>query len=119
MRERGTGAGRDHPALRHGLGATTLPCSRAQSWAGTIPPEAYIEDVHTPEAIQELAEQKIDEQTLRESLLISVDPDEQVARVREMEQMGAIVVCLQNMSGADPMGTIATYAEQVLPALRT
>lgn len=32
--------------------------------------------------------------------------------------MGADVVCLQNMSGADPHGAVAFYGREVLPALR-
>jgi hypothetical protein len=30
----------------------------------------------------------------------------------------AQAVCVQNMSGADPLGTIRIYGEEVLPALR-
>jgi coenzyme F420-dependent glucose-6-phosphate dehydrogenase len=32
--------------------------------------------------------------------------------------MGATAVCVMNVSGADPHGTIRTYGERVLPALR-
>ena len=39
-------------------------------------------------------------------------------KVRALEQLGATIVCLQNMSGADPLGTIRVYGEEVLPALR-
>ena len=38
--------------------------------------------------------------------------------LRELEGLGATVVCLQGMSGADPMGTIALYRDTVLPALK-
>ena len=33
------------------------------------------------------------------------------------EGMGATVVCLQNGSGADPLGALRTYGERVIPAL--
>lgn len=120
VRERGTGAGRDQPALRHGLGAGRRHSARGlKGLGGDDPPGRPTSRMCTLQRrFQELAEEKVDEQALRESLLISADPEEHVARVREIEQLGATVVCLQNMSGADPMGTIAAYAERVLPALR-
>lgn len=89
----------------------------ARGWAGTIPDEVYVEDIHTPDAIQSLAAERVDDNALREGLLISADPEAHIERIREIERMGADIVCLQNMSGADPMGTIDTYREHVLPAL--
>jgi coenzyme F420-dependent glucose-6-phosphate dehydrogenase len=41
-----------------------------------------------------------------------------VARIRELEELGATVIVLQNCSGADPMKAIEVYGDQVLPALR-
>jgi len=41
-----------------------------------------------------------------------------VRRVREIADIGASVVCLQLIGQADPLGTIRTYGETVLPALR-
>jgi hypothetical protein len=38
--------------------------------------------------------------------------------LKEVEQLGATVVALMNVSGADPHGAIATYREHVLPRLR-
>ena len=38
--------------------------------------------------------------------------------MREIEEPGATVVCLQNASGADPRGALRTYGEHVLPALK-
>jgi coenzyme F420-dependent glucose-6-phosphate dehydrogenase len=35
-----------------------------------------------------------------------------------LEKLGATAVCVMNVSGADPHGTIRTYGEHVLPALR-
>ena len=35
-----------------------------------------------------------------------------------MERAGATVICLQLIGRADPLGSIRTYGEQVLPALR-
>jgi coenzyme F420-dependent glucose-6-phosphate dehydrogenase len=41
-----------------------------------------------------------------------------VERIREIEQLGATIVCLQNGSGAEPVEALRTYERQVLPALR-
>jgi hypothetical protein len=38
--------------------------------------------------------------------------------IRDVEQMGATIVALANVSGADPVGAIRVYGDQVLPALR-
>ena len=38
--------------------------------------------------------------------------------IREVEQLGATIVCLQNASGADPRGALRVYGERVLPALK-
>jgi coenzyme F420-dependent glucose-6-phosphate dehydrogenase len=54
----------------------------------------------------------------KQSYIISSDPEHHVERVREIEAMGATVVCLQNGSGADPLGALRVYGERVLPALK-
>jgi coenzyme F420-dependent glucose-6-phosphate dehydrogenase len=41
-----------------------------------------------------------------------------VERIRELEELGATVIVLQNNSGADPLGAIEVYGREVLPALR-
>jgi coenzyme F420-dependent glucose-6-phosphate dehydrogenase len=41
-----------------------------------------------------------------------------VERIRQIEEMGATVVCLQNGSGPDPLGALRTYGERVLPAVK-
>jgi coenzyme F420-dependent glucose-6-phosphate dehydrogenase len=87
-------------------------------WRATQPDEFYVDDWHDPAKMQEHAAQTISDDDLREGFVISADPEEHVQKVRELEGLGATVVCLQNMSGADPMGTIRTYGEHVLPALR-
>jgi coenzyme F420-dependent glucose-6-phosphate dehydrogenase len=87
-------------------------------WGATVPDEYYVDDWHDPAKMQEHAKQQVSEDDLRQSFVISTDPEEHVQQVRELEQLGATVVCLQNMSGADPLGTIRIYGEHVLPALR-
>jgi len=41
-----------------------------------------------------------------------------VDRIRELEDLGATVIVLQNNSGADPLKAIEVYGAEVLPALR-
>ena len=50
--------------------------------------------------------------------IVSSDPDTHVKRIRRLEKLGATAVCVMNVSGADPLGTLRTYGEYVLPALR-
>jgi coenzyme F420-dependent glucose-6-phosphate dehydrogenase len=87
-------------------------------WRATVPDEFYVDDSHDPAKMQEHAAQQVSDDDLRDRFVISADPEEHVEKVRELEQLGATVVCLQNMSGADPMGTIRVYKQSVLPALR-
>lgn len=47
---------------------------------------------------------------------LGADPEDQINRIRETEESGATVVCLQCI-GADPIGSIERYGQHVLPAL--
>jgi len=87
-------------------------------WRATVPDEFYVDDWHDTAKMQEYAAEHVSDDDLRESFVISTDPEEHVEKVRALEGLGATVVCLQNMSGADPMGTIRVYRDEVLPALR-
>jgi coenzyme F420-dependent glucose-6-phosphate dehydrogenase len=90
----------------------------ARVWRGALPPEFYVDDWHDPAAMQEEAAKRYDDDGLRKGQIVSADPDHHVERVRQLQDMGATIVCLQNMSGADPMGTIDVYRDRVLPQLR-
>ena len=87
-------------------------------WRGTQPDEVYVEPFDTPAKIQRFARERVDDDALRQGFLISTDVDTHVQRIRGLQELGATIVCLQNISGADPFGTIRTYGEHVLPALR-
>ncbi len=45
-------------------------------------------------------------------------PAEHVRQAKMIRAMGATAVVMMNVSGADPLGTIRLYGDQVLPALR-
>jgi coenzyme F420-dependent glucose-6-phosphate dehydrogenase len=92
----------------------------ARHWKPTQLPEVYVEDIADQDDMQRRADVRMsDEQFAREGFLISSDPDAHVERIREMERAGATVICLQLIGRADPFGTIRTYGERVLPALRS
>jgi len=90
----------------------------ARVWKGTQPQEYFTEDWHDPRAMFEKAEREVSDEEFKQSYIISADPELHAERIREVEQLGATVVCLQNASGADPLGALRTYGERVLPALK-
>jgi coenzyme F420-dependent glucose-6-phosphate dehydrogenase len=91
----------------------------ARHWKPTQLPELYLEEIADQDDMQRRADaQMSDEQFAKEGFLIGSDPEEHVERIREMERAGATVVCLQLIGRADPLGSIRTYGERVLPALR-
>ena len=90
----------------------------ARVWKGAQPDEFYTDDWHRPKDMYEEGERQLSDDDLKEAFIISSDPEEHVERIREVEKMGATIVVLMNNSGADPMGAIGVYGEQILPALR-
>lgn len=90
----------------------------ARVWKGAQPDEYYTDDWSEPRAMARHAEQTISDDALRAAYIVSSDPDEHADRIREVERMGATVVCIQNASGADPHAALEVYGERVLPALR-
>jgi coenzyme F420-dependent glucose-6-phosphate dehydrogenase len=90
----------------------------ARVWKATQPEEFFTDDWHDPQAMYEKAEREVSDEEFKQSYIIGTDPELHVERIREVEQLGATVVCLQNGSGSDPLGALRTYSEHVLPALR-
>jgi len=60
-------------------------------WRATVPDEFYDDDWHDPAKMQEHAAQQVSDDDLRESFVISTDPDAHVQKVRELGQLGATV----------------------------
>lgn len=90
-----------------------------RKWKATQLPEAYVRDLHDPAEMFREADEKVsDEQFAKEGFIISADPEEHVSRIRQMESLGATVVCLQLIGDDDPLGSIRRYGEEVLPVLR-
>ena len=94
-----------------------LACTR--KWKGTQLPELFTDAIHDPAEIERRgAENVSDHEFAKEGFVVGADAGEQAERLREMEQLGATVICLQLIGDADPMGAIRRYGEEVLPALR-
>jgi coenzyme F420-dependent glucose-6-phosphate dehydrogenase len=91
----------------------------SREWKATVPDEFYVDDWHDPAEMQRYAQEQVSDEEFLGAAIVSADPAEHVRRIREIEQLGATVVVLMNISGADPHGALRVYGEQVLPKLRT
>src|SRR3954471_11764193 len=90
----------------------------SKMWKATFPDEFYVDDWHSPVEMQKHAQAEVSDDEFREGFLIGSDLEEMAERVREIEKLGATIVVLMNISGADPHGAIRAYGDEVLPALR-
>jgi coenzyme F420-dependent glucose-6-phosphate dehydrogenase len=90
----------------------------ARVWKATQPQEYFTDDWHDPTAMFEKADREVSDEEFTQSYIISADPEHHIERIREVEELGATVVCLQNGSGAEPLGALRTYGERILPALK-
>ena len=99
QRRRGQGARRDHPPT----GFSWAPDDDAaleggRVWKATQPEEYFTDDWHDPKAMYEKAEREVSDEEFKQSYIIGSDPELHVERIREVEQLGATIVCLQNGS---------------------
>jgi coenzyme F420-dependent glucose-6-phosphate dehydrogenase len=90
----------------------------ARKWKSTGVDEYYTDDIHDPQEMYERAEREISDDEFKESFILTSDIDEHISRIREIEEMGATIVILMNITGSDPHAAIDTYGTKVLPALR-
>src|SRR4051812_7151630 len=90
-----------------------------KKWKATQLPESYLRDLHDPAEMFAKADAEVsDEEFAKEGFIVASDPAEHVDRIREMEGLGATVVCLQGIGDLDPLGSIERYGREVLPVLR-
>jgi coenzyme F420-dependent glucose-6-phosphate dehydrogenase len=89
----------------------------ARVWKGAQPDEFYRDDWHDPATMHEHGKEQVSDKELRETMIISSDPEEHVERIREVERLGATTVALMNNSGADPHAAIDVYSRKVLTSL--
>lgn len=89
----------------------------AREWKPTLVAENYAADVHDPAAVGATGAEVSDAE-FTTMAIVSSDPATHVAKITAMRDMGASVIALMNVSGADPHGTVRTYGRDVLPRLR-
>jgi coenzyme F420-dependent glucose-6-phosphate dehydrogenase len=90
----------------------------ARVWKATQPQEYFTDDWHDPKAMYENAEREVSDEEFAQSYIIGRDSELHVQRIREVEQLGATIVCIQNGSGSDPLRALQVYGAQVLPELK-
>src|SRR5215204_627519 len=90
----------------------------ARVWKSTLIHNHFADDWHDPRAMYERAEREVSDDDFKKAYIVSSDPEQHAERVRDIERLGATIVCLQNGSGAAPEQALRVYGEQVLPALR-
>jgi coenzyme F420-dependent glucose-6-phosphate dehydrogenase len=90
----------------------------ARVWKATQPDEFYTEDWHDPAAMQRHAAATISDEEFMASMPIGSSADVHVETIEKFTELGATIVSLQNMSGADPHGAIDFYGREVLPRVR-
>jgi coenzyme F420-dependent glucose-6-phosphate dehydrogenase len=90
----------------------------ARVWKATQPQEYFTDDWHDPKAMYEKAEREVSDEEFEQSYIIGRDPELHVERLREVEALGATIVCVQNASGSEPLRALQVYGTEVLPELR-
>ena len=96
--------------------AATLEGARV--WKATQLQEYFTDDWHDPQAMYESAEREVSDDEFKESYIIGSDPELHVERLRQVESLGATIVCVQNASGSDPLRALQVYGARVLPELK-
>jgi len=91
---------------------------QARKWKGAQPKDHYTADWHEPQKMYEHGEQEISDEEFAQNIVAASDPEEIQDRLRELEQLGATVLVLQNNSAAHVERAIEVLGSEVLPALR-
>jgi coenzyme F420-dependent glucose-6-phosphate dehydrogenase len=90
-------------------------------WKGSVPDDHFTDDWFDPQAMYQHGEDEVSDDEFKEQFLIAADPDEHVARIRDLEKLvdgDDAIVKLSNFSGPNAIEAIRVYGEQVLPKLR-
>jgi coenzyme F420-dependent glucose-6-phosphate dehydrogenase len=91
----------------------------AREWKGTMVDRHYTDDVHDPAEIYRAGEAEVSDEMFTKQVICSSDPSAHVKRIKAIEKLGADVVVLMNVSGADPHAALRVYGDRVLPELRS
>lgn len=98
-------------------GDDELALEGAREWKATLVDEHYTGDVHDPARIQAQG-REVSDRKFEAMAIVSSDPETHVKKVKRLQALGATIVVLMNVSGADPHAALRTYGEAVLPKLR-
>jgi coenzyme F420-dependent glucose-6-phosphate dehydrogenase len=89
----------------------------AREWKATLVDQHYTEPIHDPAKIQANG-REISDTKFKAMSLISSDPGTHLTKIEMLEQLGPTAIVFMNVSGAEPLGTLRVYGEEVLPRLR-
>ena len=98
-------------------GSDEAALAGSREWKGTLVDEHYTDAIADPAELGRHGAE-VSDRTFKAKAVLAADPEKHVKRIRLLEKLGATAVCVMNISGSDPLGTIRTYGEHVLPALR-
>jgi coenzyme F420-dependent glucose-6-phosphate dehydrogenase len=90
----------------------------AREWKGTQVDRHYTDDITDPAEIYRNGEDEVPDEMFTKQIICSSDPETHVKRIKAIEQLGADVMVLMNVSGADPHAALRVYGEQVVPKLK-
>src|SRR3954464_13141953 len=91
---------------------------QARKWKGAQPQEHFTADWHEPRKMYEHGEEEMSDEEFAQNIVAASDPEEIQDRLRELEQLGATVLVLQNNSATNVERAIDVPGGQVLPAPR-
>ena len=91
----------------------------AREWKGTQVDRHYTDDVRDPAEIYRNGEDEVPDALFTKQVICSADPQTHVTRIKAIEKLGADVVVLMNVSGADPHAALRVYGERVIPKLKS
>jgi coenzyme F420-dependent glucose-6-phosphate dehydrogenase len=90
----------------------------AREWKGTQVDRHYTDAVVDPAQIYRNGEDEVPDEMFTKQVICSSDADTHAKRIRAIEKLGADVMVLMNVSGADPHAALRFYGGEVLPQLR-
>jgi alkanesulfonate monooxygenase SsuD/methylene tetrahydromethanopterin reductase-like flavin-dependent oxidoreductase (luciferase family) len=91
----------------------------AREWKGTMVDEHYTDPIYDPAEISKNGEEKVPDAMFTKQVICSSDPATHVKCIKLVEKLGADIMVLMNVSGADPHAALRVYGEKVLPELRS
>jgi coenzyme F420-dependent glucose-6-phosphate dehydrogenase len=92
--------------------------SPARRWKGGLIPQNFEDPIADPRVIESTALQQVSDQALAEAHIISMNPDDHIARIEEAFNTGFNHICLFS-SSPDEEKTIEMYAKKVIPYFKS